>query len=177
MKNKRLPHRTPRTAAVKAPDSAAVAIPNAVRPIVIALRSAGVSFLKIGRALEAAGLGVPQGGRWQVSAIYRLIESDPEQSESDSSTAATRDAEALREAPSSKPLRRRVVGGRHTISHAAFKARFSPHVTHALVSHGIDAPERLLFMSDAEIYEVPGLGKGALGEIKVYRDQFLPTKR
>jgi hypothetical protein len=29
-------------------------------------------------------------------------------------------------------------------------------------------------MSDAEIHEVPGLGKGALGEIKLYRDQFLP---
>jgi hypothetical protein len=174
MKNKRIPHRAPETAAVKARQSAAVAAPNAVRPIILALRSAGVSFLKIGRALEAAGIGTPQGGRWQASAIHRLVDSDPEESESAACLSSpSGDAEALPEALRSQTVRQ-LTGGRHTISHAAFKARFSSHVTQALVSHGIDAPERLLFMSDAEIHDVPGLGKGALGEVKLYRDQFLP---
>jgi hypothetical protein len=175
MKNKRVPHRAPESAAVKARQSAAVATPNAVRPIILALRSAGVSFLKIGRALEAAGVGTPQGGRWQASAIHRLIESDPEEPETAVSlNSQNRGAEASPEVLGSQTVRQRATGGRHTISHAAFKARFSSHVTQALVSHGIDAPERLLLMSDAEIHEVPGLGKGALGEIKLYRDQFLP---
>ena len=175
MKNKRILHRAPETAAVKARQSAAVVTPKAVRPIILALRSAGVSFLKIGRALEAAGLATPQGGQWQASAIHRLVESDPEEPETAVSLSSpNRDAEALPEALRSQTVRQRVTGGRHTISHAAFKARFSSHVTHALVAHGIDAPERLLFMSEAEIHEVPGLGKGALGEVKLYREQFLP---
>jgi hypothetical protein len=61
-----------------------------------------------------------------------------------------------------------------TISRAAFRARFASHVTQALVAHGIDAPERLLFMSEAEIHNIPGVGKGAVAEIKLYRDRFLP---
>jgi hypothetical protein len=42
------------------------------------------------------------------------------------------------------------------------------------VTQGIDAPERLLFMSEAEIHNIPGVGKGAVAEIKLYRDRFLP---
>jgi hypothetical protein len=47
-------------------------------------------------------------------------------------------------------------------------------LTKALVAHGIDAPERLLFMSETEIHNIPGVGKGAVAEIKLYRDRFLP---
>ena len=63
---------------------------------------------------------------------------------------------------------------RDIISRAAFRARFTTHLTKALVAHGIDAPERLLFMSEEEIHNIPGVGKGAVAEIQLYRDRFLP---
>jgi hypothetical protein len=47
-------------------------------------------------------------------------------------------------------------------------------LTKALVAHGVDAPERLLFMSDVEIHNIPGVGKGAVAEIELYRARFLP---
>jgi hypothetical protein len=38
---------------------------------------------------------------------------------------------------------------------------------------GIDFPERLLFMKDAEIKAISGIGKAALAEIATYRKRFL----
>jgi len=73
-----------------------------------------------------------------------------------------------------QPVQRPTGNVRDIISRAAFKARFSAHLTKALVAHGIDAPERLLFMSETEIHNIPGVGKGAVAEIKLYRDRFLP---
>ena len=177
--NKRLAHRSKATTEPEAHAPVAVATPNNIRSIVLALRSAGVSFLKIARALDAAGIGAPRRGKWQMSTIYRLSESDPVQSESDveSLSSPRRDPTALPQAQRRPAVRARTGSARYTISHAAFKARFSPHLTHALVSHGIDAPERLLFMSEAEIHEIPGVGRGALAEIKLYREQFLPGRK
>ena len=78
-----------------------------------------------------------------------------------------------REAP--RPSVQRHTGNvRDIISRAAFKARFTTHLTKALVAHGIDAPERLLFMSEREIHNIPGVGKGAVAEIQLYRERFLP---
>jgi DNA-directed RNA polymerase alpha subunit len=52
--------------------------------------------------------------------------------------------------------------------------RLSRRVVDALLAAGVDAPERLLFMSEGEICKVPGIGKSAITEIKRYRRRFLP---
>ena len=43
-----------------------------------------------------------------------------------------------------------------------------------LMDAGIDAPERLLFMTLAQLCDIPGVGKDALAEIMNYRSRFLP---
>jgi hypothetical protein len=43
-----------------------------------------------------------------------------------------------------------------------------------LANFGIDAPERLLFMTEREIKKIPGVGKASLVEITGYRAQFIP---
>ena len=53
--------------------------------------------------------------------------------------------------------------------------RLSRRVVDALVAAGIDAPERLLFMTEAEICKIPGIGKSAVTEINRYRRRFLPA--
>jgi hypothetical protein len=50
-------------------------------------------------------------------------------------------------------------------------------VIDALVSAGIDAPERLLFMTDVELREIPGIGKAGIAEIAKYRSRFIPGSR
>jgi hypothetical protein len=179
MESKSLPNRS-RDTAQPEHRAATVATPNLVRSIVLAMRSAGVSFLKIARALDAAGIGAPRNGRWQMSTVYRLLEADPIVEPGDevaSASSRNRASQPVSEPPRSLTARPRTGSARYTISHAAFKARFSPHLTHALLSHGIDAPERLLFMSEAEIGEISGVGKGASAEIKLYRNQFLPGRK
>jgi DNA-directed RNA polymerase alpha subunit len=47
-------------------------------------------------------------------------------------------------------------------------------VAEKLLDSGIDASERLLLMSNAEIAKIPGIGKAALQEIEAYRSKFLP---
>ncbi len=43
-----------------------------------------------------------------------------------------------------------------------------------LANFGIDAPERLLFMTEGEIKKIPGVGKASLVEIMGYRARFMP---
>jgi hypothetical protein len=45
----------------------------------------------------------------------------------------------------------------------------------ALIEHGLDAPERLLFMAEADLRAIPGIGKISLAEIKAYRRKFQPS--
>jgi hypothetical protein len=156
-------------------DSARLA---AVRSIVAALRTAGVPFLKISRARDAIGMVAPGGGRWPASMLYQLVETDPLSSETESSSAnSSRPATTSDQKVPSRAVLPRSETAKGITSHAAFKARFTAHVTRALISYGIDGPERLLFMSDSEIKEIPGLGKGALTEIELYREQFLSKGR
>jgi len=49
----------------------------------------------------------------------------------------------------------------------------SSRITDALIAAGIDAPERLLFLTEAELKRIPGIGKVGHGEIMRYRDRFL----
>jgi DNA-directed RNA polymerase alpha subunit len=50
---------------------------------------------------------------------------------------------------------------------------FSKRTVDALLAHGISAPERLLFMTETELQNIPGLGSISLGEILRYRKQHL----
>jgi DNA-directed RNA polymerase alpha subunit len=59
---------------------------------------------------------------------------------------------------------------------APFTGRGLGHRTiNALVSAGIDAPERLLFMTPTQLAHVPGIGKISMAEIANYRSKFLPA--
>jgi hypothetical protein len=49
----------------------------------------------------------------------------------------------------------------------------SDRTIEALVKHGMDAPERLLFMSEREIEKIPGIGKASIAEIWSYRERFV----
>ena len=44
----------------------------------------------------------------------------------------------------------------------------------ALIDHGLDSPEQLLFMSETDINAIPGIGKTALAEIMKYKTRHLP---
>jgi DNA-directed RNA polymerase alpha subunit len=58
---------------------------------------------------------------------------------------------------------------------APFRDReLSDRTIDALVACGIDAPERLLFATEAELKNLPGVGRASLGEIMRYRMRFLP---
>ena len=58
---------------------------------------------------------------------------------------------------------------------ASFGGRgFSDPTIAALVAHGIDAPERLLFASYADLKRIPGVGKASFEEIMRYRTRFIP---
>jgi DNA-directed RNA polymerase alpha subunit len=50
---------------------------------------------------------------------------------------------------------------------------FTKRTVEALVVAGIDAPERLLFATEAELKKLPGIGKAGLGEIMRYRARYL----
>jgi hypothetical protein len=61
-----------------------------------------------------------------------------------------------------------------SVARGPFRGRqLSDHVVDALVAADIDAPERLLFMSLADIRAIPGIGKTGLGEIAKYRGRFI----
>jgi hypothetical protein len=57
---------------------------------------------------------------------------------------------------------------------ALFRGRVSDRVAKKLVAAGIASPEQLLFMTKAQIQEIPGMGKTALEEIAAYRVRFMP---
>ena len=41
------------------------------------------------------------------------------------------------------------------------------------MAHGMDFPERLLFMTEEQIRQIPGAGKAVIAQIKSYRARFL----
>jgi DNA-directed RNA polymerase alpha subunit len=56
----------------------------------------------------------------------------------------------------------------------SFKYRGLSHRTiKALVDCGIDAPERILFMPEAHLRRIPGVGAASLKELKAYRARFI----
>jgi ERCC4-type nuclease len=42
------------------------------------------------------------------------------------------------------------------------------------LAKSVDAPERLLFMTEHEIEKIPGIGEASVREIRLYREKFLP---
>jgi hypothetical protein len=61
------------------------------------------------------------------------------------------------------------------LGHAPFRVRkLSDRTIKALLDYGIDAPERLLFMTAEQLKGIPGVGKSSLAEIMKYRSRFLP---
>jgi hypothetical protein len=54
-----------------------------------------------------------------------------------------------------------------------FQRRGLSHRTiQALIDHGVDLPERLLFMKNAELNAIRGIGKASLAEIAAYQARF-----
>jgi DNA-directed RNA polymerase alpha subunit len=53
---------------------------------------------------------------------------------------------------------------------------FSKRVIEVLIDRGIDAPERLLFVTEEELRKIPKIGKAGLAEIFQYRARFLPSE-
>jgi hypothetical protein len=49
----------------------------------------------------------------------------------------------------------------------------SEPIVKALLACGIEEPERLLFMTEAQIKVIPGIGKVAMSNIGAYRAKFL----
>lgn len=45
----------------------------------------------------------------------------------------------------------------------------------ALLAHGLDAPERLLFVTEADLKRIPGIGRAAFDEIMCYRERYIPS--
>jgi hypothetical protein len=57
---------------------------------------------------------------------------------------------------------------------APFEKRgFSYQTIEVLVDCSIDAPERLLFMTQKQLKQIPGIDKTSLAEIKAYRAKFI----
>ncbi len=50
---------------------------------------------------------------------------------------------------------------------------FSERTVRAILGCGIDAPERLLFMSEEQLRAIPGIGRLSFKEIVAYRGRFL----
>jgi DNA-directed RNA polymerase alpha subunit len=60
---------------------------------------------------------------------------------------------------------------------APFRDRgFSDRTIDALIAHGIDTPERLLFAPEADLKSIPGIGKASFEEIMRYRTRFIPDR-
>jgi hypothetical protein len=55
----------------------------------------------------------------------------------------------------------------------SFRGRgFSDRTIQALLDHGIDFPEPLLFMEPSQLKQIPGIGKTSFAEIMRYRKRF-----
>ena len=52
---------------------------------------------------------------------------------------------------------------------------FSDRTVRALIDGAIDAPERLLFMTEDQLRSIPGIGNVFLAEILAYRARFTKT--
>ena len=52
------------------------------------------------------------------------------------------------------------------------KRGFSRGTIAALAAHGIGLPEELLFMTEAQILQIPGLGNASLEEVRAYKARF-----
>lgn len=62
----------------------------------------------------------------------------------------------------------------HSLERNAFSGRgFKDRTVEAIVVCGIYEPERLLFMSEAQLKNIPGIGKASMSEIRAYRNRFL----
>jgi hypothetical protein len=56
-----------------------------------------------------------------------------------------------------------------------FRGRdFSRRTIDALADHGIEVPERLLFMTMQELKDIPKIRDESIKEILAYRDRFIP---
>jgi len=84
------------------------------------------------------------------------------------------DLESLKASDALPRFQRHAKRAAHAITERqAFEHRgFSERTIKALLDCGIDSPERLLFMTIAQLRDVPGLGRISLGEIKRYRSRF-----
>lgn len=86
--------------------------------------------------------------------------------------------------PEQKKVMQKAVGLRFAESamadilrRALFYGRgFSRRTVNALFNRGIDAPEWLLFVSEAELKKIPGIGKASLDEIMRYRARYIPDE-
>ncbi|MCJ2067951.1 hypothetical protein MKK75_03860 [Methylobacterium sp. J-030] len=58
---------------------------------------------------------------------------------------------------------------------AAFRGRLPARSAEAFVAAGLDAPERLLFMSKKEMAALPGIGAAAVRDAEAYKARFVPT--
>ena len=60
---------------------------------------------------------------------------------------------------------------------AVFGSRdISKRTIEALIDYGMDAPERVLFMTESQLSKIPGIGAVAMKELRAYRHRFLPDK-
>jgi DNA-directed RNA polymerase alpha subunit len=53
---------------------------------------------------------------------------------------------------------------------------FSNRTIDALIAHGIDLPERLLFVTEADLKSIPGIGEASFEEIVRYRTRLIPER-
>jgi DNA-directed RNA polymerase alpha subunit len=68
----------------------------------------------------------------------------------------------------------RNASARRVLAWMPFRDRgLSDRTINALIAKGIDAPERLLFLTEAELKRIPGIGRASLAEIMRYRARFL----
>jgi len=51
---------------------------------------------------------------------------------------------------------------------------FSERTIRNMATRGIDAPERLLFMTETQLKKIQGLGASSIEEIRAYRARFIP---
>jgi hypothetical protein len=60
-----------------------------------------------------------------------------------------------------------------TLEFHPFRGRgFSDDTIQALITHGLELPEELLFMDEEHVTEIPGIGEAALAEIVAYWSKF-----
>jgi DNA-directed RNA polymerase alpha subunit len=67
------------------------------------------------------------------------------------------------------------VSARAVLSRSQFTGRgLTDRTVDALIARGIDAPERLLFVTETDLRKIPGIGKVSVDEIMRYRARFVP---